>query len=299
MPYNDLTFKVAESYFRLRFPDEDDARRYLPSYAPFHIARPAADAPLMFTLTCAEGLVPFEGQGAMIGEFDCGGAMHGVYRTDDGGQLLLISSPEGEPACALHVSARFDTCRATAYGSESNRAFGINNAVMIAFAFSGAFHHLLMMHASVIMSEGRGYLFLGKSGTGKSTHSGLWLKHIAGADLLNDDNPAVRFGSDGTVTVYGTPWSGKTPCYRNLSVPVGAFVRLEQWPENIIERDKPLQAFASVLSSCSTMIWDKPSYDAILATTNKVATTTPAFRLKCLPDEAAARLCHDSVTACQ
>lgn len=299
MPYNDLTFKVAESYFRLRFPDEDDARRYLPSYAPFHIARPAADAPLMFTLTCAEGLVPFEGQGAMIGEFDCGGAMHGVYRTDDGGQLLLISSPEGEPACALHVSARFDTCSATAYGSESNRAFGINNAVMIAFAFSGAFHHLLMMHASVIMSEGRGYLFLGKSGTGKSTHSGLWLKHIAGADLLNDDNPAVRFGSDGTVTVYGTPWSGKTPCYRNLSVPVGAFVRLEQWPENIIERDKPLQAFASVLSSCSTMIWDKPSYDAILATTNKVATTTPAFRLKCLPDEAAARLCHDSVTACQ
>ena len=235
----------------------------------------------------------------MIGEFDCGGAMHGVYRTADGGQLLLISSPEGEPACALHVSARFDTCRATAYGSESNRAFGINNAVMIAFAFSGAFHHLLMMHASVIMSEGRGYLFLGKSGTGKSTHSGLWLKHIAGADLLNDDNPAVRLDSDGTVTVYGTPWSGKTPCYRNLSVPVGAFVRLEQWPENIIERDKPLQAFASVLSSCSTMIWDKPSYDAILATTNKVATTTPAFRLKCLPDEAAARLCHDSVTACQ
>ena len=80
MSYSDLTFKVAESYFRLCFPDEDDARRYLPSYAPFYIARPEADVQLMFTLTCAEGLVPFEGQGEMIGEFDCGGAMHGVYR---------------------------------------------------------------------------------------------------------------------------------------------------------------------------------------------------------------------------
>ena len=73
---------------------------------------------------------------------------------------------------------------------------------MIAFAFSGAQKDLLLIHASVTMKDGKGYLFLGKSGTGKSTHSQLWLKHIPGTELLNDDNPAVRLIND-EVIVYG------------------------------------------------------------------------------------------------
>lgn len=59
-------------------------------------------------------------------------------------------------------------------------------------------------------------------------HSRLWLEHIPDSDLLNDDNPIVRFYPTGEVIVYGSPWSGKTPCYRNEAVPVGAFVRLKQ-----------------------------------------------------------------------
>lgn len=113
------------------------------------------------------------------------------------------------------------------------------------------------MHASVTENKGFAYLFLGKSGTGKSTHSSLWLKYIANSELLNDDNPAVRCFPDGRIIVYGTPWSGKTPCYRNKSLPVGAFVRLQQHPQNEIQEEPKIKAFASILSSCSTMIWDK------------------------------------------
>ncbi|MBO6066250.1 MAG: transposase, partial [Lachnospiraceae bacterium] len=87
-------------------------------------------------------------------------------------------------------------------------------------------HVHLLMHASVTMHAGKGYLFLGKSGTGKSTHSQLWINNIEGCELLNDDNPVLRVEDDGSVRVYGSPWSGKTPCYRNLDVPVGAIVDL-------------------------------------------------------------------------
>ena len=113
--------------------------------------------------------------------------------------------------------------------------------------------------------------------------------------MLNDDNPAVRVMEDGSVIVYGTPWSGKTPCYRNLQFPVGAFVRLEQYPQNEIRQEPVLQAFASVLSSCSTMMWDKPSYQGITRTVEGVVKRVPVFYLKCRPDEEAARLSYQHI----
>ena len=126
------------------------------------------------------------------------------------------------------------------------------------YAFNAARHHTLLMHASVIVREGKAFLFLGKSGTGKSTHTSLWLKHIQDCYLLNDDNPVVHVDEKSKqVTVSGSPWSGKTPCYLNESVPAGAFIRLEQAPENKMKRENTVQAFASLLPSCSCLKQDK------------------------------------------
>lgn len=95
------------------------------------------------------------------------------------------------------------------YGYRS--LFQLNTAIMIAFAAASAPEQTLLMHASVIAKEAGAYLFFGTSGTGKSTHSRLWLENVEGSSLLNDDNPALRV-IDGKVIVFGTPWSGKTPC---------------------------------------------------------------------------------------
>ena len=54
--------------------------------------------------------------------------------------------------------------------------FAIDNAAMLLFAFSTAGKGTLEMHASVTVKDGKGYLFLGHSGTGKSTHSRQWLE---------------------------------------------------------------------------------------------------------------------------
>lgn len=292
---NDLTFRVADTCFRLVFKDIEDARPLLPSYAPFYLkAGEFKDEEITMTMHIGDG-VDFNGIGTELGQFDCGDNKFGVYRKDDGGYKILISEISGQKACALLTSSDFSQCEASLYGGDNQQRFGLNNALMIAFAFSGAHHNIILMHASVPFYKGYAYLFLGKSGTGKSTHSSLWLEHIEGTDLLNDDNPAVRVLPDGTVKAYGTPWSGKTPCYRNLSFPLGAFLRLEQYPENIIRRENLLQSFASVLSSCSTMVWDKPSYDAILNTITEIVKTTPCFYLKNLPNEEAARLSNSTI----
>ncbi len=301
MPHNDLYFRVADATFRVLLTDGADARPMLPSYAPFHQSDGCPDDALLFTLTVTPGAVPFAGRGTSLGRFDSGDIVHDVYRTDDGGYRILMTDMAGQQRCALDCGPQFRQCTATLYDGPNARptemAFGLGNAIMLAFAFAGAYHNILLMHSSVTMVGDDAYLFLGTSGTGKSTHSALWRRHIAGADLLNDDNPAVRLDADGRVWVYGTPWSGKTPCYRNLRRSVRALVRLEQWPRNEIYRLPPVAAFAEVISSSSAMMWDKPSYDGILATATAVVQRVPVFHLKCLPDEAAARLCHDTIAA--
>lgn len=162
--------------------------------------------------------------------------------------------------------------------------------LMMAYSFAAAPHQTLMMHASVIRMADQGLLFLGKSGTGKSTHSALWIKHHIDSSLLNDDNPVVRLLPDGSVWVYGSPWSGKTPCYRNEQVPVTAFVRLNQAPENKMTRLPAAQAFAALLPSCSNMIWDKPIHDHICQTIAAIVPKVTVCNLACLPDSAAVDL---------
>lgn len=175
--------------------------------------------------------------------------------------------------------------------------FVVNNFLMMIYTFATAERGTLMVHASVIRYEGHGYLFLGKSGTGKSTHTRLWLKYIEGSRLLNDDNPVVAFDpKTGEATVYGTPWSGKTPRYLNESVPVGAFVRLEQAPANAISRLTATRAFAALLPSCSCLKQDASIYKGIIDTVTRIATRIPVCHLRCLPDEAAARLSMQTVT---
>lgn len=296
---NHLYFRVAESCFDIDYHYADDLRSLIPSYAPFHIKGTAVDQPLMFTMDVGGTPIPFEGTGRELGQFDCGGINHGIYLCQDGSYRMLISHYDGTPACAMTATADFRHCRSTLYGEGlDHRSFGLGNAMMIAFAFSGAYHHILLMHSSVVMKDGGGHLFLGKSGTGKSTHSQQWLTYLPGTELLNDDNPALRFDPErDEVRVFGTPWSGKTPCYKNLNVPARAIVRLEQYPRNVIRRESPLQGFASILSSCSTMIWDKASYHQICATVNEVARLVPEFYLQCLPDREAAEVCHAAINA--
>ena len=172
--------------------------------------------------------------------------------------------------------------------------FQVNTSLMIQYTFATAGLGTLLLHASVTRYEGRGNLFFGVSGTGKSTHSRLWHEFVPGSDLMNDDNPVIRY-EDGRFLVYGSPWSGKTLCYRNVVAPVNALVRLEQFPENRIARLEPLQAYASVIAAVSTIRWNHDIMSLLVPTIERVAMTVPCFQLKCRPDEEAVQVCKQAI----
>ena len=96
--------------------------------------------------------------------------------------------------------------------------------------------------------------------------------------------------------VFGSPWSGKTPCYKNDSASIGAFVQIKQEPENHIHRNRPLQAFAVLLPSMSVMNWDNHIYNSICDSVERLIERVPLYTLGCRPDQEAAEVCHAEVT---
>ncbi len=174
--------------------------------------------------------------------------------------------------------------------------FAINNALMLQYAFRTAGLATLEMHASVIVNGGKAYLFLAKSGTGKSTQSRMWLENIPGSHLLNDDNPIVRVLEDGSVRVYGSPWSGKTPCYKNEDWPVGAMVRIKRADVNKCYPLDVIHSYALVYSSSSGIKFDPKMGDALNSTLEKVVGRAKCYTLECRPDAEAAEVCKSEVT---
>lgn len=170
----------------------------------------------------------------------------------------------------------------------------LDNMLMLAYTFASAGCNALLVHASVVVVEGKAYMFLGKSGTGKSTHAGLWLKYIDGAVHLNDDNPVLKF-SDGKAYACGSAWSGKGRIYKNEMYEVGGIVRLAQAPYNRIERRTGAKAFALVYTSCSKLPWSEQCMKNVCSTLGKVVGVAPIYYLECLPDRDAALLSFNTM----
>ena len=196
---------------------------------------------------------------------------------------------------SIDYDREFSDMKCRVHGDAEFQLFALNKALMLMFALCSSTKDTLLCHASVVMYGGKGYLFLGKSGAGKSTHSQLWLNHIKDSELLNDDYPAIRL-IDEEPWVFGTPWSGKTPCYKNEQVPVGGFVRLLQAPVNEIKKLSLLEAYGALLPTVSNMRWEKKCTDAVNASILKLIEETPVFSLKNRPEKEAALMSFNALS---
>lgn len=165
----------------------------------------------------------------------------------------------------------------------------------MAFNLRASAEGILAIHSSTLIHGGMAVLCLGESGTGKSTHTRLWREHIAATELLNDDSPLLRQEGD-RIIVYGSPWSGKTPCYRTEHYPIRAFLRLKQAPENRIERLSTLAAYAALQPSFPpSFMHDEQLTDRLHSLLSVLLKTTEVYRLNCLPNAEAAQLAYETL----
>jgi hypothetical protein len=227
-----------------------------------------------------------------------------TYRQDEVGQLTICGeSSDGNTVLEYQMNGKVagwvvcshDFKEGTLFHTRSYQKFAVNNALMMMYAFSTSNKQTALFHSSVVSYQGKAYMFLGKSGTGKSTHVSNWMRYIEGCDIMNDDNPIIRI-IDGKPFLFGSPWSGKTPCYRNISAPLGGLMLIERDEKNFVKELTPIIAFSVVLTSCSAMKWDERLYQMVCATCSRFVETTKVASIHCLPNREAVEVCKAYLT---
>jgi hypothetical protein len=65
--------------------------------------------------------------------------------------------------------------------------------------------------------------------------------------------------------------------------------------ENSISPMSPVQAISAILQQVIEPYWDDAAMDGATALMGALVREVPMFRLRCLPDEAAARLTYETI----
>lgn len=291
--HNDLKsvyFQIADHIMELILPMQIQINRCLPSFIDFITERPSGTLKIKVKLEL-NSLQESIGETKLLSDVSI--VWGDRFRFEESSENYITSVQSEEKSREWKMFSTKDFSQSTIYVLEEElyTTSILSWLLMVAFGQAMLKYNTVLFHASVIEKDGSGYAFLGKSGTGKSTHSRLWLKYIPDTKLLNDDNPAVRIMEDESVMIYGTPWSGKTPCYRNTGVLLEGLVRLRQAPENQWKKVSGKEALLSVLPSCTAIRWNRNLFDQMLNSLEKIITSVNVGQLSCLPDQNAAYLC--------
>lgn len=155
-------------------------------------------------------------------------------------------------------------------------------------------YDMLFLHGSAISYEGKAYIFVAPSGTGKSTHSRLW-KERFGDDVtvINDDKPFLAFRQD-RVYVCGTPWRGKHNIGQNLEVELAGICILSQGEQNVFKSIDPSDAVKDIILQTDLFNY-KQNVLLALDLIDKLLRTVPAYRLACTPTIDAVDVCFHGI----
>lgn len=154
--------------------------------------------------------------------------------------------------------------------------------IMTGFIFASmmASKGIITLHASAISYQGQGLLFSAASTTGKSTHTGLWKKYKQDVIIINDDKPLIKINSDESITVLGSPWSGKTALNENIEVPLNSICFLSQAKTNSISEVSSQESLLLLLQNIHRPTTRK-HYELVINNLEKVVNNIPMYQLRC------------------
>lgn len=291
----ELTYNIAGHLLTIETPDSERTESLLPSFAPFKESRKMiAETGILFRFA-GDKSISFPTDGVLLEtvSFATSKTETKIYKTESG--YFIASQIENETH-RMTLTEDLHTVHSDISVTQPKEKDFLLAFITIAFNLAIAPTNSIRIHASVIEKDGEALLFLGKSGTGKSTHSSLWLQHVPGCTLLNDDAPIVRYFSTGEVVVYGSPWSGKTPCYRSEQAKVKAFVHLYQSKENKLQKLSATDGLSSLLFSTTLFRSCKKNKSVVFHTLMNILEQVPVYRLDCRPDAEAVKLTHSLIS---
>lgn len=142
---------------------------------------------------------------------------------------------------------------------------------------------VIYLHGSAIRFDGKAYLFMAPSGTGKSTHTRLWREQFGNrVEMINDDKPLIKV-TDTQAIAYGSPLNGKHGLGSNISAPISAIIRLKRGAVNSIKPVSKEEAF-EMLYSQTVHFRDYHKTQALISIISGIMQRVDFYELKCNMD---------------
>jgi hypothetical protein len=142
------------------------------------------------------------------------------------------------------------------------------------------------IHAcGVTDGSGRGLLFVGQSGAGKTTMARLW-EGVPGITVLSDDRVILRRVGD-RFTMYGTPWHGEAALAAPASAPLTGVFFLEHGAANTLVPVRGATAATRLFASGFPPFFDRDGLDFTLKFLGDLVAEIPCHELHFAPDRPA------------
>lgn len=165
---------------------------------------------------------------------------------------------------------------------------GLEGALIAAIMTHLSTRRGLMLHSSLIDSDGKGIMFVGPSGIGKTTQAELWMKY-RDAVIINGDMALIREEEEG-FTGYGCPWHGSSSYCENRQVPLYGIIVLEQALDNTVKRLSGVTLIERMMNNIFLPHWYPKGVEAAMETVDHLLTQVPVYLMKCRPDEDAVKM---------
>jgi len=290
-------FNIAEHVLKVSVPLGFPLMEYLPSFNDFLIDELGEKSEALLSVLISLDEAPISSESVKV-LADSSPIWGDGFRFEESPSCYITSMRSQSDLSQVQMHSSKDFLNSTIYlGDENNKhKLLISWFLMIVFGQGVLAYKTIMIHASTVERNlEEAYAFLGKSGTGKSTHSQLWLKYLTDFTLLNDDNPVLRLFDTKDVFIYGTPWSGKTSCYRDLKIKLSGIIRLNQSLFNRFELKKNTESLVVLLPSCTAIRWNKKLFNNMVDTVESIVALIPVGILNCDISEEAVNVSYKGI----
>jgi hypothetical protein len=152
-------------------------------------------------------------------------------------------------------------------------------------------HEGMLLHSCGVVVDGRGYVFVGASGAGKSTMAGLWAEYDDVTVLGEECLILRRKGTD--FWVYGTPWIGESWRCSPLGAPIAGIYFIRHARRNVVTPLPAERAMEQLLSRSYLTSYEPSSANKGLDLGLDLSTRVPVYDFGFLPDKSAVRLIRE------
>ena len=155
-------------------------------------------------------------------------------------------------------------------------------------------YHRAVFHGAVVSYGGKAYMFIAKSGTGKTTHVNLWRKYFEGVDIINGDKPIIAVENEKAVA-YGTPWAGKEMWQKNTCAPLGGICLIKRGSKNSIKKIEKDDLLGTILRQVY-MPENADSLNLTMKIIDDIISLVPIYELTCDISKEAAECSFKALT---